>query len=163
MLDKKMEEALNAQINREFHSAYLYLSMAAYFDAINLPGFAHWMRAQSGEEMGHMRKFYDHINARQGRVQFAPIAKLDTEWASPAAAFQAALKHEEFITRSIHDLVDTARAAKDKAAENFLAWFVGEQVEEEASAQYVIDILARIGDKGHALIMLDRELAKRGA
>ena len=162
MLDKKVEDALNGQLNKEFHSAYLYLSMAAYFDSTKLPGFAHWMRAQSGEEMGHMRKFYDHLNARNGRALFGKLPAVETQWSSPKAAFAAALKHEQFITRSIHDLVDLAREKKDKAAEAFLAWFVTEQVEEEASAQYVLDVLDQIGEKGQALVMLDRELAKRG-
>ena len=110
-----------------------------------------------------MRKLYDHLNARDGRVLFGKIPPAETEWASPKAVFEAALKHERFITQSIHDLVDLAREKKDKAAEVFLAWFVTEQVEEEASAQYVLDVLDQVGEKGHTLILLDRELAKRGS
>jgi len=162
VLSKKMEEALNAQINAELYSAYLYLSMATYFESINLPGFAKWMEVQANEEHGHARRIYGHVHERLGRVTLTAIEAPPTEWDSPLAAFEATFAHEQKVTGLIHDLVALAAAEKDNAAGVFLQWFVSEQVEEEASVDAVVQKLKRAGDKGHALLMLDHVLGKRG-
>lgn len=163
MLSKKMEDALNEQINAETYSAYLYWSMAAYFDSINLSGFAGWMRAQAQEEMSHAVKFYGFVNERGGRVKLAAIEAPPTEWDSPVAVFQATLDHERKVTGLINNLVDMAISEKDHAANAFLQWFVTEQVEEEATADDILRKLTLAGDAPGALLMMDRGLGARGA
>lgn len=163
MLSPKIEEAFNKQINAEFYSSYLYLSMAAYFEWRSLPGMAHWMRLQVDEENAHGTKFYDFIHERNGRVKLAAIDAPEVEWDSPLAAFEAALAHEQKVTGLINDLVNLAMAEKDHAAANFLQWFVDEQVEEEANAAEVVDMLKLAGEKGTALFMIDRQLGQRGS
>ena len=161
MLKKKMLKALNDQINAEMYSSYLYLSMEAYFQSVSLKGFAAWMRAQAQEEMMHAMKFYDYVNERGGKVTLEAIAKPETTWTSPLAVFEAVLKHEEHVTSLINDLVDLAIAEKDHATNNFLQWFVSEQVEEEASAGEVVEKLKLIKDNTSGLFMVDAELGKR--
>jgi ferritin len=163
MLSDTMAKALNEQINAELHSAYLYLAMAAHFDAENLAGFAHWMKAQAQEEVGHAMKFYGYVNERGKKVALTAIDGPATEWASPLAAFEAAYKHECMISGRINKLVDLAAGENDHATAGFLQWFVAEQVEEEASTDEVVQKLKMIGDRPHALYMLDRELARRGS
>ena len=161
MIDKKMEQAINDQINAEFFSAYLYLSMVAYFEEKNLPGMATWMKAQSQEEVAHAMKFFDYVNERGGRIKLEAIAKPDVEWDSPLAVFEAAYKHEQYVTSRINDLVDIAEEVKDRATFNFLQWYVEEQVEEEASADEIVQKLKRIEDNPSLLFMLDKELGGR--
>lgn len=163
MLSDNMQAAMNKQINAELHSSYVYLSMAAYFESRNLRGFANWMRVQAQEEVGHAMRFFDFINERRGRVLLEPVGAVPTEWASPLAAFEDAFKHEQKISGMIHDLVNLAIAEKDHAASSFLQWFVDEQVEEEASADAIVQQLKLAGDSGVALLMLDREMAGRKA
>lgn len=163
MLSEKMQTALNKQINAELHSAYIYLSMAAYFEDRALTGFAHWMRVQAKEELGHAMKFFDFIVERRGRVLLEPVGAVPTDWASPLAVFENALAHEQKVTGLIHDLVNLAVAEKDHATQSFLQWFVDEQVEEEASADAIVQQLKLVGDSGVALFMLDRELSEREA
>lgn len=161
MLSAKMQDALNGQLNAEAYSSYLYLAMAAHFDGANLPGFAHWMKIQSQEEMAHALKFYEHINDRRGRVTLAAIAVPPAEWKSPLGAFEDALKHEQKVTGMIADLVKLAAAEKDDAAGIFLQWFVTEQVEEEKSADEIVHKLRLVGDSPQGLLLLDRELSQR--
>ncbi|MFP4474712.1 MAG: ferritin [Desulfatibacillaceae bacterium] len=161
MLSKKIEEAFNRQINAELYSAYLYLSMSAAFQDRNLPGMANWMRAQALEEMTHAEKFANHVNERGGRVVLAAIDGPPTEWDSPLAMFGDAYEHETKVTALINDLVDLAIAEKDHAANNFLQWFVGEQVEEEDSADQIVQQLKMVGDDKSSLFMLDREMGQR--
>ena len=161
MLNKKMEKALNDQVNAELYSAYLYLSMAACFQAMNLPGLANWMRVQTQEEMFHAVKFYDFILQRGGSVKLAAIAAPPVAWASPLKAFEHTLSHEEAVTARINNLVSAATSAKDYATNNFLQWFVSEQVEEEANANELVQRLKLIGKSAEALLLLDQELAKR--
>lgn len=163
MLEKQMEKALNAQINAELGSAYVYLAMAAYFEAQDLPGFASWMRIQAQEELGHAMKFYGYIHERNGRVILKAIDAPESEWASPLAAFGNAYEHEQKITGMIHKLVDLAIKESDHATNNFLQWFVKEQVEEESNAFTVVRALQRVGDSAQGLFMLDRELGRRSA
>jgi ferritin len=162
-LSNRLQEAMNEQIKNELYSAYLYLSMSAYCDAANLPGFAHWMQMQAQEEQAHAMKFYEFIYERGGRVVLQAIDQPPVEFQSPLAIFEQTLEHEQKVTAMIHDLYALAVEEKDYASQAFLQWFVTEQVEEEASATQIVETLKMIGDKGHALIMLDRQLGRRGA
>lgn len=161
MLKKKMLKAFNDQINAEMYSSYFYLAMEAYFQSISLKGFAAWMRAQVQEELMHAMKFYDYVNERGGKVTLEAIAKPEANWESPLVVFEAVLKHEEHVTSLINNLVDLAISEKDHASNNFLQWFVSEQVEEEASASEVIERLKLIKDNTSGLFMMDTELGKR--
>jgi len=163
MINDKMEKALNAQINAELYSAYVYLSMAAYFESRDLPGMANWMTAQAQEEVAHAMKLYRHIVERGGRVSLTAIDGPPADWESPAAVFEAAYKHEQHVTKLIHDLVALSIEVKDYAAKSMLDWFVDEQVEEEASASAIVAKLQMIGDHAPALLMLDNELGARPA
>ena len=161
MLNKEMEDALNGQINAEMYSAYLYLSMSAYFQSISLSGFANWMRVQYQEEMAHAMKFYDFINERGGRVTLKVIDAPPTNWASPLAAFEAAYAHEQKVTGLINDLVEKAHEKRDHATSIFLQWFVSEQVEEEDNANKIVEHIKLMGDARGGMFMLDRELGQR--
>jgi len=163
MISQRMQDQINEQIKHETFSAYLYFSMAAYFHAESLDGMAQWMKAQAQEELDHALRFFNHIDERGGRVELDAIEKPQTSWDSPVAAFEAALAHEEFITGRINELVRVAAEENDNAAGIMLQWFVTEQVEEEASVTKVIDMLKRIGESGHGLLMADRELGQRVA
>lgn len=161
MLNRKMEKALNDQINAELYSAYLYLAMEAHFTMEGLPGFAAWMRAQTQEEMFHAMKMYDFIHERGGQAVLAAIAKPPGKWKSPVDVFENVLAHEQKVTGLINGLVDLALAEKDHATHIFLQWFVTEQVEEEASAGEVLQKLKLIGKDANGLFVLDRELGQR--
>ena len=161
MIKKKIQQALNKQLTAELFSSYLYLSMSAYFDSINLKGCANWMRVQVQEELVHAMKFYDFLLERGGKVNLSSIEGPPTEWASPLKVFEHAYQHEQKVTGLINDLVNLAISEKDHATNNFLQWFVSEQVEEEASADEVVQKLKLIGDARGGLFMLDRELAQR--
>ena len=162
MLKDPIEAALNEQINAELYSEYVYLSMAAYYEDEGLPGFASWMRAQADEEHVHAMRIYDYVHERDGRVTLEGIDSPPTEWASPTDAFRTAYEHEVEISGMIDDLVALAREENDNATETMLEWFVAEQVEEEATAQAVLDKLAHVGDDGTGLLMVDQELGQRG-
>ena len=160
MLSEKMEKVLNGQVNAEIYSSYLYLSMASYFGSLNLEGFVNWMKVQALEELYHAMKIYDFIEERGGRPVMEAIEKPDTDWESPVKAFEAVLAHEQKVTGLINDLVNVAIEDKDHATNNFLQWFVAEQVEEENSASSVLQKLKLVDEKG-GLFMLDREMAAR--
>ena len=161
MIDKEIEEAINKQINEEMYSAYLYLSMSAYFESMGLRGFANWMYVQYQEEMDHAMKFYRYLIERGGRVKLYTIKEPPHEWNSPLHAFEETLKHERHITECINKLVDLAESKKDRATFNLLQWYVDEQVEEEANDEEIIQMLKMVSDSGHGLMMIDRELAQR--
>ena len=161
MISKNIQEAFNKQINAETFSAYLYLSMAAYFANLNLSGFSNWMKCQAQEEMVHSMKFYNFIVERGGRVKLAAIGAPEISWASPLAVFEAAYNHEQLVTSLINKLVDLAASESDHATHIFLQWFVTEQVEEEANADAVVQQLKLVGDSVQGLFMVDRELAQR--
>jgi ferritin len=162
MLSRKMQDAINEQINKELYSAYMYLSMAAYCEDANLPGSAHWMRAQANEEVEHAMKFFDYVNERGGRVVLKAIDQPSVEFQGLLDVFERTLEHEQYVTSLIDNLYTLALEEKDYASQSFLQWFIDEQVEEEASATEIVETLKMIGDKGHALVMLDRQLASRG-
>ncbi len=161
MLNKKVEEALNQQINAETYSAYMYWSMSAALENMNLPGFAAWMRTQAQEEMTHAMKFYHHVIERGGRVLLTAIDAPPTDWKDVKAVFEATLKHEQLVTSLINGLVDLAIAEKDHASNMFLQWFVTEQVEEEASAMEILGKLDIVGLTAGGLYMLDKEMGQR--
>ncbi|MBT1247634.1 MULTISPECIES: ferritin [unclassified Thermosipho (in: thermotogales)] len=161
MLNEKMIQALNNQVNEEFYSAYLYLSMAAYFENIGLKGFANWMRIQAMEERDHAMKIFDYL-ARQGaKIKLVTINEPPQDFGGIKEIFEEVLKHEQHITSKINELVDLAESLKDRATFNFLQWFVDEQVEEEENANDILSQLELIGDNKNALFMLDKELAQR--
>jgi ferritin len=161
MMKKEVAHALNKQLNAELYSSYLYLSMAAYFGSINLSGFANWMTVQAQEELMHGMKFYHYIIERSGRVVLEPIEGPQTEWKSPLDAFEHVFKHEQKVTSLINDLVDLSLKEKDHATNSFLQWFVDEQVEEESSADAVVQKLKLAANSPGGLLMLDNELGQR--
>lgn len=160
-IDKKMQEAINDQINAELYSAYLYLSMASHFEDLNLKGFANWMRCQYLEETMHAMKFFNFVNERGGRVTLKPIAGPEVSWDSFVAVFEHVADHEAHVTSLINNLVHIARGLNDYASDSFLMWFVDEQVEEEASADEILTRLKMIGNDANALYTLDTELKAR--
>ncbi len=161
MIDKKMAEALNEQINKEMYSAYLYMSMSAYSNKTGLKGFANWFMVQYHEEMFHAMKLYEYV-LRQGEdVKLEAIKAPPAEFASQLDMFTQTLTHEQYITSSINELMELAMSKKDHATQIFLEWYVTEQVEEEENDNDIIAQLKLIGDNAHALLMLDRELAAR--
>ncbi len=161
MLNKKMEKAINGQINKEMYSAYLYMAMSAYANAHGLKGIARWFLVQYHEEMVHAMKFYEYIQDQGNEVALAAIEKPAGAFTTALSLYEAALKHERFITKSINDLVDLAITEKDHASKTFLDWYVTEQVEEELNATEIIQTLKMIGDNTAALYLYDKELAAR--
>ena len=157
MFDPALEQALNDQLNREFASEYLYLAIAAHFEHANFPGFAAWMRAQAAEEHQHAMRFFDFIDDRGGRIRLQAIAEPPLEFGGPLAAFEEALEHERFISRSIEELYERA----DRPTQAFLDWFLTEQVEEEKTVGQIVESLRLAADSGPALLLLDRELGGR--
>lgn len=160
-MNNKVAEALNAQINKEFYSAYLYLSMDQYFEDQNLPGIANWMYQQFLEEQFHAKKMLKYLNSRGAKVELEAIEKPTVDWSSTMAVFKNVLEHEESITASINNISSLAVDEKDFATMNFLQWFINEQIEEEENANNLIKQLELIGDNGYGLLMLDKELALR--
>lgn len=160
-MNEKIEKAINEQINKELYSAYLYLSMAGYFESVSLPGFANWMKVQFQEEQFHAFKMFDFVVERGGRVKLHAIDSPPGEWDSPLAVFEEVCAHEAKVTGYINDLVDLAITEKDHATNNMLQWFVGEQVEEESTAGEIRDKLKLIGNEGGGLFMMDKEFSAR--
>jgi ferritin len=162
MLSKVVQDALNQQIKDELYSSYLYLSMSAHCETINLPGFAHWMRLQSEEELSHAMKLFDYVNDRGGRVVLQGIDQPPAEFNAPLDIFQQVLEHEQKVTGLIHQLYALALKENDYPTQVELQWFITEQVEEEKSAGEIVEQLKVIGDHSTALLMLDRQLGARG-
>ena len=156
MINEKLEKAFNDQINKELYSEYLYLSMQAYFERLNLKGFVNWMSVQVQEEHAHALGMFDYLNQRGGNVQLEAIDKPETDWESPLAVFEQVLEHEEYVTSRINALMDVAEETKDRAAMSFLNWYLKEQVEEEDNVGNVLATLKLIGDDKKALLMLDK-------
>ena len=161
MLNKKVEEAINAQINAELWSAYLYLSMAAWCHANGNPGMGKWFEVQFQEEQDHAKIMFNYVVSRGGVVTLRPIDAVPTTWDSILAVFENTLAHEQKVTALINNLYDIATQEKDFASQSKLQWFIDEQVEEEESAQTIIDNLRMIKDNGYGLYMLDKELGAR--
>lgn len=161
MINKKINDAINAQINREFWSGYLYLAMANHFELVGRKGIANWFRIQYKEEFDHAMIFMNYINARGGKVELAPIADVPQSWDSPIDAFRATLDHEQKVTGYINELYALAEQEHDFATRQMLNWFVAEQVEEEESASDLIDNLLLVGEDGTGIYQIDQELAAR--
>jgi ferritin len=157
----KVTKAINKQINAELYSSYLYLAMAAYFEARNWSGFSHWMRLQAQEENAHAMKFFDYVLERGGEVVLEDIEAADVKWKTPLEVFEAVYEHELKVTSLINDLLKVARQDNDTATESMLKWFIDEQVEEEAHAKQIVDKLKLIKDSSNGLFMLDHQLGER--
>ncbi|HSL95120.1 MAG TPA: ferritin [Thermoleophilia bacterium] len=161
MLDTRMEEAINRQINAEIYSGYLYLSMAAQFADLGMAGGQNWMTVQYQEELSHAQKMFDYVIERGGRVTLAPIEGPQTEWETGLQMFEDAYAHEQKVTALINDLTTLALELKDHATHNFLQWFIAEQVEEEATASDMVQKFSMAGEHPAGLYQLDKELAAR--
>ena len=161
MINEKLQEAFNDQINKEFYSEYLYLAMKVYFQELNLQGFVNWFDVQVQEERAHAIGMVDYLNNRGGKVELLAIEKPVVEGSTPLEIFEQVLKHEEFVTLRINHVMDVAEEVKDRAAMHLLDWYLKEQVEEEATAGGVLATLRLIGDDKKALLMLDKDLAAR--
>jgi ferritin len=162
MLSETIQQALNKQITYEFSASHAYMAMSAYFEALNLGGFAHWFRVQSEEEREHAERIFDYVNDRGGRVTLSAIPEPQNEFSSPLDALEQALQHERNVTAAINDIYALAVREMDYATQSMLQWFVDEQVEEEKSADEIIQRLKLVGGDGTGLLMLDRQLAERG-
>jgi len=161
MIKKPLENALNEQINAEFHSAYIYLSMSSYFLSVGLGGYANWMRVQYQEELAHATRFFDYVNERGGRVKLSPIQEVQVDFTGIVDAFQKTLEHEQVVTGMIDHLMDLAIQESDHATKSFLQWFIDEQVEEEANVEQILNNLKLINGEGQGLLMMDREMQTR--
>ena len=157
---KKMEEMLNKQMNAEFYNSHLYLAMASWFEAQNLPGFARWMEVQAEEERGHAWKFYNHLKERRASISVGDVPAPPSQYKSPLDAMTAAFNHEAHVSEEINKMMEAALSEKDYAAAQMLQGFVSEQVEEEANTDAIVQQLKRAGCDG-ALMHLDHHLAKR--
>lgn len=161
MLKEKVLHAINQQINNEYYSAFLYLSMSAWFQGKGLPGFSNWMFIQYQEELTHGNKFFKYVLERGSQVILKPIAQVELDFKNVIAAFEKTIEHERFITDSINKIQDVAITESDHATQSFLKWYIDEQVEEEATAQEILDTLKLIDGQGNGIFMLDRELRQR--
>ncbi len=162
LISKTMQDAVNEQIKHELDSAYLYLSMSAYFESINMPGSAKWMRAQHDEEQMHALKMFDYVNDRGGRVALKAIDQPPVDFASPVATWEMVLEHEKKVTALIHKLYEQAGKESDYATQTFLAWFVSEQVEEEKNATLMLERFKQAGSNTASLLLFDGHFTKRG-
>lgn len=161
MINEKVAKVLIEQVNKELYSAYLYLSMSAYFSEIGLLGFANWMRIQNQEEQAHGMLIYDFLINRGEKVLLKAIDAPPREWESPLAVMENVLAHEIYVTSLINNIVTVAEENKDRATMSYMNWFVDEQVEEESNAQDIISKLKLIGEDKSALYLLDKDLAAR--
>lgn len=161
MFSEKLLDAMNEQMKNEFLSAYLYVAMAGYFEAEDLPGIATWMRNQALEELTHGEKFFNFICEAGNRTELRAIDAPQNDYQSPLECFKYALEHEKFVSSRINQLMDVAKQDGHHATQIFLQWFVTEQVEEEATFGLIVKKLERIGNDGNGLLQLDAELGKR--
>lgn len=161
MLDKKVIELLNSQINKEFYSAYLYLDFANFFESKGLEGFANWYKVQAQEERDHAMLFYQYLQNNNQRVDFQAIGKPDVEMESLMDPLKASLAHEEYVTDSIHTIYTAAQEVHDYRTIQFLDWFVKEQGEEETNANNLITKMELFGSDAKGLYMMDNELKAR--
>lgn len=162
-LSATMQAAMNEQLRKELGAYYLYLAMAAWFGHRNYNGFASWMRAQALEEQAHAMKFFEFIEDRGGRVLLGALEAPPADFASPLAAFEAAMAHEAKVSAAILALYEQAMTEKDYASQVMLQWFITEQVEEEKTSTQIVETLRMIGENANGLYMYDKELGRRGA
>jgi ferritin len=161
MLDPRMAAAINDQINYEYYSAFIYLSMSAQFAALGLPGGANWMNVQFQEELGHAMKFFTYVTERGARVELTAIEAPMREWPDALSMFETALEHEQKVTARINKLADLALELKDHATHNVLQWFIAEQVEEEANAEEMIQKIKLTSNAPGGMFQLDNQMAAR--
>ena len=161
MISESVGKVLNEQVNKEFYSAYLYLSMSAYFSNVGLLGFANWTRVQAQEENAHANLIYDFLINRGVKVELTAVEAPPNNWQNPLQVMEEILKHEQYVTNLINNIVFVAEEAKDRATMSYMNWFVDEQVEEESNAQDIISKLKLIGDDKSALYLLDKDLSTR--
>lgn len=160
-ISDKLATAINEQINAEFYSAYLYLSLSNFWEEQGRKGVANWFRMQAQEEVDHARIFMDYMHDRDGIVRLHAIEQVKQEWSSLLESFTDTLAHERLVTKRIYDLYELAENEKDYATRQKLNWYIAEQVEEEASVQEIIDNLKLVGEDGTGIFQIDRELGKR--
>jgi len=161
MIKKEVLDALNEQINAESYSAYMYLSMAAYFENMGLSGFANWMKVQYQEEAAHALKFFNYVTERGGKVVLKAVSQVPVEFNGILDVYEKTLVHETHVSDLINNLVNVAIAANDHASQSFLKWFIDEQVEEEANVEKILAMLKLINGQGDGIFMMDREFAQR--
>jgi len=161
MLSKTLEKALNKQINNEYYSAFLYLSMASHFENINMLGMARWMRMQYEEEIMHAMKIFDMVIGMEGQVVLKQVDSPPTKFDSVLSVFKQTLDHERNVTKMINDIYSIARKESNYAVQSALQWFIDEQVEEEKSVLEIVNQLKMIGDETTSLLMLDSKLGSR--
>jgi ferritin len=161
MIKKEVLDAMNEQINAETYSAYMYLSMAAYFEEKSLSGFANWMKVQYQEEAAHALKFFNYVTGRSGRVVLKAVQQVPVEFDGIVDVFEKTLAHEIHVTSLINNLVDVAISVSDHATQSFLKWFVDEQVEEESNVEKILQTLKLINGQGDGIFMMDREMSQR--
>lgn len=161
MITKKLEEAINEQINFEFYSAYIYLAMSAWLNDQNMNGFSHWMQIQAREETFHAMKLFNYIHDRGGHVRLQSIKQPELEWKSFLDVFKHAHQHEQTVTSRFSNLTDLAMQERDHVTTVLLQWFITEQIEEEATVRNIVDQLSMIGESKDSIFMLDRELNQR--
>jgi ferritin len=161
MFSKVVQDKMNQQIMHEMYSAYMYLSMSAHCESVNLPGFAKWLRMQANEEMEHAMKFYDFIHERNGKVVLLTIDQPPSEFGTPLEIFEQVYAHEQKVTGLINGIYEVSLKENDYPSQIFLHWFIEEQVEEESNSSQILETLKMIGDSANGLFMLDRQLGKR--
>ncbi|MGE5446850.1 MAG: ferritin [Bacteroidales bacterium] len=161
MIKKEVLDAINEQINAETYSAYMYLSMAAYFEEMGLSGFSNWMKVQYQEESAHALKFFNYITERNGKVVLKAVAQVPVDFNGIVDVFEQTLKHENNVTEKINNLMNIAVSASDHATQSFLKWFIDEQVEEEANVEKILATLKLINGEGNGIFMMDREMSQR--
>lgn len=161
MISKKLQDAINLQINKELHSEYIYLSMAAYFQSNDLDGIANFFTVQTQEEHFHAMKFYNYLLERGGKIELKAIEGPPVDFKSHVDVFEQTLAHEKYISKSINELMDMAIKENDHSLASFLKWYVDEQVEEEATASRLLGRMKLIDGNGQGLLMIDAELAQR--
>jgi ferritin len=163
MIKDKVLKALNKQLNEELYSSYAYLAMSAHFSSLSFEGFAHWFRMQSQEEYGHAMKILDYILARDGKVSLMKVDPPKAVWKNALQVFKETYDQEVSVSKSINEIVDLALTEKDYATNNFMQWFVSEQVEEESTASTLLDRINLVGDDKNGLLLLDKELGMRAS
>ena len=161
MLSQKLHDAINAQINAELWSAYLYLSMSLDAEAKGYKGVANWFFVQWKEEQDHARILMNYLNSRDCKVELKPIDEVQTSWGSVLEMFQDTLKHEKVVTSLINNLAAIAAEDRDFASSNMLVWFIDEQIEEEENARDMIVASEAVENDKYGMYQLDKELATR--
>ena len=158
MMDNKLLDGLNKQINKEIYSAYLYFAMSIYFTEINMEGFAKVIKEQAKEELTHAKKIRNYLVARNEKVNLYPVEAPDSNWINPLDAIKNALSHEQIVTKSINELFEFSREIKDYATEVFLHWFITEQVEEEDKFRTLFEKIENVENYDCEIMHIDRNL-----